>query len=64
MTETISRRDFLALSGVGGLVMASGLPGCASMAGVGDFSFVQVTDVHWGYANPKVNPESVKTLPR
>ncbi len=64
MNTAINRRDFLALSGVGGLVMASGLPGCASMAGSSDFSFVQITDVHWGYANPKVNPESVKTLPR
>jgi 3',5'-cyclic AMP phosphodiesterase CpdA len=64
MNSNISRRDFLAMSGVGGLVLASGLPGCAGMAGAGDFSFVQITDVHWGYANPKVNPESRSTLPR
>jgi hypothetical protein len=60
----VARRDFLRLSGVGGLVLASGLPGCASMAGAADFNFVQITDTHWGYANPKVNPESAKTLPR
>ena len=54
-----SRRDFLAMAGVGGLVFASSLPGCASTgasagAGYGDFSFVQLTDIHWGYGNPKV----------
>lgn len=59
-----SRRDFLTMAGVGGLVFASGLPGCASTgaAGQGDFSFVQLTDVHWGYGNPKVNPDTRGTL--
>ncbi len=64
MNSKLSRRDFLAMSGVGGLVLASGLPGCASMAGGSNFSFVQITDMHWGYANPKVNPEARITLPR
>ena len=32
--------------------------------GDSDFSFVQVSDLHWGYNNPKVNPESRNTLPR
>jgi len=66
MTEHFSRRDFLRLPGLGGLVFASGLPGCAGTGGAGsqDFSFVQVSDLHWGYANPKVNPEPAKTLPR
>lgn len=61
-----SRRDFLAMAGVGGLVFASGLPGCASTGagGQGDFSFVQLTDIHWGYGNPKVNPDTRGTLTR
>jgi predicted phosphodiesterase len=65
MDQHISRRDFLRLAGVGGVVFASGLPGCANMAGSGgDFSFVQLSDLHWGYNNPKVNPESKNSLPR
>lgn len=64
-----SRRDFLTMAGVGGLVFASGLPGCAStgaagVGGQGDFSFVQLTDVHWGYGNPKVNPDTRGTFTR
>jgi 3',5'-cyclic AMP phosphodiesterase CpdA len=66
MDSNCSRRDFLRLSGLGGLVFASGLPGCAGMGGAGgqDFSFVQISDTHWGYANAKVNPEPQETLPR
>lgn len=61
--KNYSRRDFLAMAGVGGLVFASGLPGCATMGTGGeDFSFVQLTDVHWGYGNPKVNPDTRGTL--
>jgi len=62
--ESSSRRDFLRMAGVGGLVLASGLPGCASLGRQGDFSFVQLSDVHWGYANAKVNPEARSTLPK
>ena len=61
------RRDFLRLAGLGGAVMASALPGCAhlgSSSSARDFSFVQLSDVHWGYGNPKVNPEPRQTLLR
>jgi hypothetical protein len=57
--ERWSRRDFMKIAGLGGLVFASGLPGCASRGQPGaqsDFFFVQLSDVHWGYNNPKVNP--------
>ena len=67
MGDNYSRRDFLKMAGVGGLVYASGLPGCANYGQSGaqaDFSFVQLSDIHWGYSNPKVNPESRNTLPR
>src|SRR5215510_10308218 len=60
------RRDFMKVAGLGGLVWASGLPGCASYgeagSGKSDFYFVQLSDVHWGYSNPKVNPEASGTL--
>jgi predicted phosphodiesterase len=61
-----SRRDFMKLAGLGGLVLASGLPGCTSFgqagAGTADFSFVQLSDTHWGFDNPKFNPDSRGTL--
>jgi len=57
--ETFDRRDFLKLAGIGGAIFASGLPGCSSLAtgGTGDFYFVQLTDIHWGYDNASVNPD-------
>ena len=65
MAKTIDRRDFLKLAGIGGAVFASGLPGCATMAGgQEDFYFVQLSDIHHGYDNPKVNPEAKGTLAR
>ena len=65
--KNYSRRDFMKMAGVcGGLVFTSALPGCASMgqSGATDFSFVQLSDIHWGYGNPKVNPDTRGTLTR
>jgi 3',5'-cyclic AMP phosphodiesterase CpdA len=64
-----SRRDLLKLAAVGGgIVMSSALPGCAGMAAPGQskqaFSFVQLSDIHWGYNNATVNPDFRGTLPR
>ena len=65
---TIDRRDFLKLAALGGgAVFASSLPGCASMgggAGVPDFYFVQLSDTHWGFNGPAVNPDARGTLPK
>jgi hypothetical protein len=62
MTNTIDRRDFLKLAGIGGAVFASGLAGCATMAGgQDDFYFVQLSDTHWGFEGPP-NPEAKVTL--
>ncbi len=60
--DDFDRRDFLRLAGLGGVVLASALPGCASRPAQQDFSFVQLSDIHWGYANPKVNPQPRESL--
>ena len=68
MKRQISRMDFLKLVGLGGVVFASGLPGVLSAAeegtesSTGDFFFVQLSDTHWGFSGPKVNPEAENTL--
>jgi predicted phosphodiesterase len=71
-----SRRDFLKLMGLGGVVFASGLTGCApAPVGPGvaapkgarprseDFFFLQLSDTHWGFRGPP-NPEADVTLRR
>src|SRR5215468_3419828 len=57
------RRDFLRVLGFGGVVFASGLPGCANLLrkSSDDFFFVQISDTHWGYKGP-ANPEAANTL--
>ena len=65
-----TRREFLELASVGGVVFASGLFGCESerpaaspvAAPPRDFFFVQLTDTHWGYEGA-ANPEAKITLP-
>jgi hypothetical protein len=63
-----SRRSFVKLLGIGGVVYASGLSGARALGigrrgGGGDFSFVQLSDTHWGYQGP-ANPEAALELPR
>lgn len=60
----INRRDFLRLTGLGGVVFASGLYGCATPAQYGqqdDFFFVQLSDTHWGFEGAP-NPDARGTL--
>lgn len=66
MGHAIDRRDFLRLAGLGGVVFASGLAGCASYGAAKqrDFHFVQLSDSHWGFSGPAVNPETGTTLKR
>jgi 3',5'-cyclic AMP phosphodiesterase CpdA len=65
MSSFIDRREFAKLIGLGGVVFASGLAGCASRAATPqEFQFVQLSDSHWGFEGPKVNPEARTTLPR
>lgn len=65
MSTSINRRTFLKLAGVGGVVFASGLGRLAQGAGrvaQEDFYFVQLSDSHWGFKGPKVNPDAAGTL--
>ena len=65
--DPFDRRDFLKMAGLGGIVFASGLPGCANFGAPGgakDFHFLQLSDIHWGYDNASVNPDFKGTLPK
>ena len=63
--EHFSRREFMKLAGLGGVVLVSG---CASTMGAtkadtdSDFYFVQLSDCHWGFEDPAVNPDAKGTL--
>lgn len=61
----MNRRDFLALSALGGgVVFSSALAGCGSLGqanGDRPFYFVQLSDTHWGYKGP-ANPDAEHTL--
>jgi len=70
-----SRRDFLKLAGLGGVVFVSGfgvrsfgseLRTSSAAKGVGEkggeFYFVQLSDTHWGFDGPAVNPDAQGTL--
>jgi hypothetical protein len=60
MTQGIDRREFLKLAGLGGAVLVSG---CAGMyGGKDDFYFVQLSDTHWGFKGPALNPDADGTL--
>ncbi len=65
MTRPIGRMDFLKLLGYGGLVFASGIKGFAAAGGAEpeqDFCFAQLSDSHWGFQGPKINPDAAGTL--
>ena len=65
MEKSLARRDFLKLAGFGGVVFASGLAGCSSIGSrnaADEFFFVQLSDTHWGFNGPKVNPDASGTL--
>ncbi|HUW29407.1 MAG TPA: metallophosphoesterase [Sulfuriferula sp.] len=65
MEKTLDRRDFLKLAGLAGVVFVSGLAGCSDMprrSEAEEFYFVQLSDSHWGFNGPKVNPDAQGTL--
>src|SRR2546422_2429316 len=63
MANEINRREFLKLTGLGGVgvVFGSALPGMAAAADQDDFYFVQLSDSHWGFEGPP-NPDAKVTL--
>ena len=73
--SNFDRRGFIKLAGLGGgIVFASSLSRGLGLNTLGsvvdyanakvenDFSFVQLSDTHWGFAGPKVNPDAQGTL--
>ena len=62
----LDRRQFLRLAGLGGVAFSSALTGRASSAASSqtEFYFVQLSDTHWGFNGPAVNPEAANTLPK
>lgn len=61
----MERRQFLELTGIAGVVFASGLPGATAASRLqkhDDFFFLQMSDTHWGFKGPLVNPEAAATL--
>ncbi len=78
MEKHIDRRAFLKLAGIGGAVFVSGLGLLQHADGIAaaralyrgneadgeDFFFVQLSDSHWGFSNPAINPHYGTTLVR
>jgi len=65
----VDRRSFLQLAALGGgAVFASRLFAADYDAPKGaaadDFYFVQLSDTHWGFKGPAVNPDAAGTLPK
>jgi predicted phosphodiesterase len=66
MDKHFSKRDFIKLAGLGGVVFASalrgGIAGAADAPGKDDFTFVQLSDTHWGFNGAAANPDAQGTL--
>ena len=67
MSHSKERREFLKLMGIGGgVVFLSGLGPLANAASKNEvkneFFFVQLSDTHWGFSDPKINPDFGGTL--
>jgi hypothetical protein len=69
MKSIFNRREFLELAsltsaGIAGVVFASGLPRAAAArrSPDDDFMFLQMSDTHWGFTGPAVNPDAAVTL--
>ena len=67
MSAQINRRGFLKLAGLGGVVFASGLGYSARAENSNvdrgeEFYWVQLSDTHWGFEGPAVNPDARGTL--
>src|SRR6267143_497569 len=62
----MNRRNFIKLAGLGGVVFSSALARGAGTYGSSqdEFFFVQLSDTHWGFQGPAVNPDAAGTLPK
>jgi predicted MPP superfamily phosphohydrolase len=61
----IDRRDFIKLAGLCTAVLVSGQESLvfgAEDKRKNDFMFLQLSDTHWGFNNPKINPDFAATL--
>jgi predicted phosphodiesterase len=61
----IDRREFIKLLGFGSAVLVLGphnIAGAAEKEGQEDFFFIQLSDTHWGFNDPKFNPDATGTL--
>jgi len=62
----MDRREFLKLAGVGSVVLVTRLDNLANAAekkpGNDHFIFLQLSDTHWGFSGPEVNPDATGTL--
>jgi 3',5'-cyclic AMP phosphodiesterase CpdA len=70
---TFTRRDFLHLAGlasagIAGVACASGLhplrQAHAATKAAEEFVFLQLSDTHWGFTGPAINPDAAGTLPK
>src|SRR5258706_6356554 len=70
MKTKVNRREFiqragLAGAGIAGVVFGSGLRQAHAVeksVRVNDFFFLQMSDTHWGFTGPAVNPDAAVTL--
>jgi len=70
MKTIVNRREFLQLTaltgaGIAGVVFASGLRHASAAEKAvkeNDFFFLQMSDTHWGFSGPAVNPDAAVTL--
>jgi hypothetical protein len=69
MQGILKRREFLELAGlasagIAGVVFTAGLhptrAAAASRTREDDFMFLQMSDTHWGFTGPAVNPKTYK----
>jgi 3',5'-cyclic AMP phosphodiesterase CpdA len=62
--QGVSRREFLKLAGLGGVVLVAGAASTrGAIAATGnDFYFVQLSDTHWGFEGAAINPDAAGTL--
>src|SRR5689334_18900235 len=67
MSDLMNRRDLLMYDGMGVVVFVTGTTvragGSAQKKNESnDFYFVQLSDTHWGFNGPNINPDSQGTL--